>query len=78
MKACLCILLMGAMGGLAGCQTVSQADLYQANFGLRNLPSSNFDPAAITSGPYSPYSKCNAVYNSCGSSAKRQWMDEFY
>jgi hypothetical protein len=56
-------------GSLAGCQTVSQADLYKPNFGRAALPSANFDPAAITNGPYNRFSggqsACNPAYSAC-------------
>jgi hypothetical protein len=78
MKSYLYVLGLVAMSGLAGCQTVTSADLYRENFGLRALPGANFDPAAITSGPYSPFNRKQCTSSVCAPNAQTQWMNEFY
>jgi hypothetical protein len=73
--------LLMIAGGLAGCQTVSQADLYTGHYGWRELPASNPDPASVTRGMYSSYSndksRCNSARYSCVPSPQEQWENEF-
>jgi hypothetical protein len=74
------VALIALVAALSGCQTVSQADLYNSNYGWREMPSSNFDPASITSGPYNPYNQrqtCSAN-PACAPSARDLWKSEFY
>ncbi|HEY2684484.1 MAG TPA: hypothetical protein VGI93_13290 [Steroidobacteraceae bacterium] len=75
------VALIAVLATLSGCQTVSQADLYQANFGRAVMPASNFDPAMITNGPYNPYNQkqtCSVFNPACAPSARDQWKNEFY
>jgi hypothetical protein len=79
MKSSISLILLMAV--LSGCQTVTSADLYKANFGLRALPAANFDPATINNGPYNPYNQkqpnCYSASPACTPSAQSQWENEF-
>ena len=79
MKTSISLILLAAV--LAGCVSVSSADLYKANFGRGVLPASNFDPATINNGPYNPYNQrqpnCNSASPACVPSAQSQCENEF-
>ena len=79
MKTSISLILLSVI--LAGCETVSSADLYKANFGQAILPAANFDPATINNGPYNPYNQkqpvCNSASAACVPSARSQWENEF-
>jgi uncharacterized protein YjbI with pentapeptide repeats len=79
MKTSISLILLAVV--LTGCETVSSADLYKANFGQAILPAANFDPATINNGPYNPFNQrqpvCNSASPACTPSAQSQWENEF-
>lgn len=76
MKTSISLIVLAVI--LSGCETVSSADLYKANFGRGVLPSSNFDPATINDGPYNPFNQKQLVCSSANlACAQSQWQNEF-